>query len=173
MQNAELTTIELNDGTTMRVRPIQDSDAERLLRFHETLSLESTRLRFFTPHPVLTSEELKHFTQLDHDDRQAFVVLDGDEIIAVARYDRIVGTDDAEIAFVVADQWQRKGIATALFPLLTAHALANRATCLVAETLAENRGMRMVFIQTGTAQRPTWDHGVAQTRMPIPGSEPR
>jgi GNAT superfamily N-acetyltransferase len=91
----------------------------------------------------------------------------------VARYDRMIGTDDAEIAFVVADDWQRRGIASALFPKLQAHAVKNGATCLVAETLAENRGMRKVFMQSGSAERPTWDHGVAQTRMPIAGTEDR
>lgn len=167
MPDSDVLFIALNDGRRKLVRPIDATDRDRLRRFHNGLSLDSTRLRFFTPHPTLSDKELVHFTNVDHNNREAFVVLDDDDIIAVGRYDRTIGSDDAEVAFVVADEWQRNGIATGLFPLLRSHAVANGATCLVADTLAENTAMRTVFVRSGTALQPTWSHGVAETRMPI------
>ena len=91
------------------VRPISIRDDERLLRFHATLSPETTRLRFFAVHPHLTLRETTRFTDVDHIDREAWVVLIDDEIIGVGRYERLADPDDAEVAFVVADRWQGFG----------------------------------------------------------------
>src|SRR5688572_12420192 len=98
-------THHLRDGTAVTVRPISTSDDERLVRFHESLSAESTRMRFFSVHPHLSSHETVRFTDVDHYDREAWVALVGDDIIGVGRYERLANPQDAEIAFVVADRW--------------------------------------------------------------------
>ena len=63
--------------------------------FHEGLTDETTRLRFFMLHPHLGQSEVARFTHVDHHDREALVALDGHDIIAVGRYDRLPGTDAA------------------------------------------------------------------------------
>ena len=77
------------------------------------LTNETTRLRFFIPHPHLTPGEVERFTHVDHHEREALVALDGPDLIAVGRFDRLPGTDDAEVAFVVADGWQGQGVGSA------------------------------------------------------------
>jgi len=135
----------LRDGRHVDIRPISASDADALVRFHEQLTAETTRLRFFVTHPHLTAEEVWRFTHVDDRERAALVALDGVDIVAVGRYERLTGTDDAEVAFVVADAWQGLGIGTHLLDRLTRRARTQGITRLVADTLGENRRMRAVF----------------------------
>ena len=141
--------VELLDGTTVHLRPMSPTDGPALVLFHEGLTDETTRLRFFNHHPHLTPRELERFTHVDHHDREALVIFDGPAIIAVGRYDRLSGTDDAEVAFVVADEWQHRGAATHLLHELADRARAEGLTRFLADTLAENRRMRDVFRHSG------------------------
>ena len=78
----------LTDGGTAHVRPIRPTDADALVALHARLSEETIYLRFFTPHPVLSTLEIERFTQVDYDDRMALIAELDDEMVAVARYDR-------------------------------------------------------------------------------------
>lgn len=124
-------------------------DGAALVRFHEHLTDETTRLRFFNHHPHLTPREVERFTHVDHHNREALVIVDGAAIIAVGRYDRLPATSDAEVAFVVADAWQHRGAATHLLAELADRARAEGITRFLADTLAENRPMRDVFRHSG------------------------
>jgi GNAT superfamily N-acetyltransferase len=157
----------MRDDTEILIQPIAPSDGDRLIRFHEALSAETTRTRFFVLHPHLSTQEVSHFTHVDHQDREAFIALLGEDIIGVARFDRLPGSARAEVAFVVADRWQGLGLATRLF-----RSLADRAICVgirqfLAETLAENRPMLALFDHTGTVTRRTTDHGVVELEMDV------
>ena len=158
---------ELSDGRTVLIRPILSSDSDALVRFHESLSRETTRLRFFTIHPHLTPREVERFTHVDHHDREALVALAGDDIIAVGRYDRIPGSTDAEVAFVVADEWQGHGLATVLLHELAARARAEGVTRFVAETLGENHPMQHVFVRSGLLVDSGWDAGVVHVVLDL------
>jgi len=137
-------TVVLRDGSAVAVVPMQATDSARLMRFHDTLSRETTYFRFFSIHPELTTQELHRFTHVDHDDREAIVALADDEIVAVARFDRF-GDAEAEVAFVVADSWQGKGIGSLLFERLARRAVELGISRFVADTLPHNRRMLAVF----------------------------
>jgi RimJ/RimL family protein N-acetyltransferase len=77
------------------------------------------------------------------------VAVDGDDIIGVGRFDRLPGTSDAEVAFVVADDWQGNGAGTQLLQQLVHRARAEGVTRFVADTLSENHRMRGVFRDSG------------------------
>jgi RimJ/RimL family protein N-acetyltransferase len=139
----------LEDGTELVVRTIEAADAGRLVRFHSRLSDETVYLRFFAAHPELRPEEVDRFTQVDHERREAVVALLGDDIVAVARFDRLGDGTDAEVAFVVADELQGKGIATALLGELARRAVVLGVQRLVAETLPHNHRMLAVFRNAG------------------------
>lgn len=141
--------MELLDGTSVRIRPISPADVDALVRFHEGLTNETTRMRFFVMHPHLTPAELERFTHVDHHDREALVALDGSDIIAVARFDRLPSTDDAELAFVVADGWQGNGVGTQLLEHLAHRATTEGVTRFVADTLGDNHRMLAVFRRSG------------------------
>jgi RimJ/RimL family protein N-acetyltransferase len=161
------TATELPDGRIVHIRPILPSDSDALVRFHEGLSGETTRLRFFTLHPHLTPREVERFTHVDHHNREGLVALSGDDIIAVGRYDRIPGTADAEVAFVVADGWQGHGLGTVLLHQLAARARAEGVTRFVAETLSENRPMQRVFGRSGLMVDSGWDAGVVHVVLDL------
>jgi len=141
--------VELLDGTTVHIRPISPSDRDALVHFHEGLTSETTRMRFFLFHPHLTPDELERFTHVNHDDREALVALHGGDIVAVARFDRTPGTDDAEAAFVTADAWQGIGLGTQLLEQLADRARAEGVTRFSADTLGENHRMLGVFRRSG------------------------
>lgn len=157
----------LEDGSSLAIRSIEPTDADALVAFHSGLSLESTRLRFFSPHPTLTDREIERFTNVDHDRREALVALDGDQIVAVARYDRMPDAGTAEVAFVVAEDWRRRGVATRLLHRLAELATERGMTRLVADTLCENRPMAAVFQHAGFVERHTIDQGVVHYTMEL------
>ena len=164
--------VTLRDGTTVAVRSIDASDGPRLVRFHATLSSESIRTRFFSVHPFLSARETVRFTTVDHHDREALVALVDDEIIGVGRYERLARAVDAEVAFVVADRWQRRGLAPILFELLAARAREEGISRFVAETLGGNLAMLKVFRQSGLAMTTSWASGEVHVTMqlgPPPG----
>lgn len=142
-------TIELRDGTRVGLHPMHADDAASLLRFHGSLSTETTHLRFFTVHPELSSTELHRFTHVDHRDREAIVATVCGEIVGVARFDRLDDPDDAEVAFVVADSWQGRGLGTVMFERLAERARDAGISRFVAETLPHNRRMLAVFHHAG------------------------
>ena len=111
------------DGTPLHVRPIRPDDAPRLAAMHARLSLETIYRRFFAGLRMLSERTLEHFTRLDYVDRLALVGILGDRLIAVARYERLAGNRaEAEVAFVVDDEHQGRGIGTLLLEHLAAAA---------------------------------------------------
>ena len=112
----------LADGGTVSVRPIRPADADALLRLHSRLSPEAIYLRYLSPHPRLSPEEIKFLTEVDYRIRMAFVAVLGEEIVAVARYEGKEGRQDAEVAFLVEDSQQGRGIGTLLLEYLAAKA---------------------------------------------------
>jgi acetyl coenzyme A synthetase (ADP forming)-like protein len=157
----------LADGGTVHVRSIRSDDRERLLAFHGRLSPETVQLRFFTPHPRLSDAEIQHFTNVDGRDRAALVAVLDDQIIAVVRYERAPGTDEAEVAFVVEDAHQRRGVATLLLEHLAALARRNGITRFTAETLGHNRRMLDVFRDAGFPIQASWQDGVVHVTFPL------
>ena len=139
----------LRDGTAVEFVVMRPEDAERLLRFHETLSSETTYLRYFSFHPELRPQELYRFTHVDHRDREAVVAVVAGEIVGVARFDRLETPAEAEVAFVVADSWQGRGLGTLLFERLAQRARRLGIERFIAQTLAHNTRMLSVFHHTG------------------------
>jgi RimJ/RimL family protein N-acetyltransferase len=154
------------------IRPIEPSDADRLVRFHGQLSTETTRLRFFSPHPRLTDREVARFTTVDHHDREALVALSDDDIVGVARFDRVDGGDRAEVAFVVADAWQGHGVGTALFRGIADRARRQGIRRLVALVLPENRHMLDLFEHSGLDSTRRFDSGAIHVELYLEAAPP-
>jgi GNAT superfamily N-acetyltransferase len=167
MLSAEPGEVRLRDGTIVLIRPIEAGDAPGLVAFHETLSFETIRRRFFGAHPHLSEAEAQRFATVDHHDREALVAeLDG-ELIAVGRYERRPGDATAEVAFVVTDAWQGRGLAPILLQGLAARARIVGITRFVAETLSENRAMLSVFSHSGLPTTTTTSRGVVDVSMKL------
>jgi GNAT superfamily N-acetyltransferase len=127
------------------VRPITPADADALVRFHKKLSDQTIRLRYFNLHRNLSDEEVAHFTCVDGLNRAAYVVENEGEIIAVGRFDRCDPQCRAEVAFVVADEFQHHGLGTMLLERLVEKAKHASIGEFCASVLAENAMMLAVF----------------------------
>jgi acyl-CoA synthetase (NDP forming)/GNAT superfamily N-acetyltransferase len=138
-----------SDGGVVHLRPIRPDDAEALREFHDRLSERTRYLRFFGPHPRLSDQDVDRFTVIDQRDHVAFVGLLGDDIVAVGRYIRTGEARSAEVAFVVRDDHQGRGLGSILLEHLAAAARENGIERFEAEVLAENDKMIGVFRDAG------------------------
>jgi acyl-CoA synthetase (NDP forming)/RimJ/RimL family protein N-acetyltransferase len=147
------------DGGSVHLRPIRPSDAPALVAFHTTLSERTRYLRFFSPYPRIPARDLYRFTHVDHAGRVALIAELGGQIIAVGRYERIDDTDEAEVAFVVSDAHQGRGIGSVLLEHLAAAAREVGLKRFQALVLAENGGMLRVFRDAGYEISRHFEHG--------------
>ena len=149
------------------VRPIRPDDADRLVAFHSHLSPGTCYRRFFSYHPVLSDSEVERFTHVDYDDRVALVAVSDDRIIGVGRYDRHPGTSEAEVAFVIADEFQGHGIGSLLLDQLVDVARTHGITAFLADTLCENLQMLDVVLHSGFLVSRETEYGTVYLRFPI------
>ncbi len=156
----------LRDGGTAVLRPIRGDDAERLVAFYSRVSDESKYLRFFAPYPRLSASDVARFTRVDHRDRVAFILTVADEMIAVGRYDRM-GRREAEVAFLVEDSHQGRGVGSVLLEHLAQAARENGIERFVAEVLPENHRMAGVFGEAGYHVEGELDDGVQTYALEI------
>jgi RimJ/RimL family protein N-acetyltransferase len=139
----------LRDGTRVRLRPIQPSDAALLSAGLARLSPESARRRFLTPKPRFSSAELRYLTEVDQIDHVALVAVpagDPRALAGVARWVRDPERPDAaEVAVVVCDDLQGQGLGTVLGLALADAARARGVTRFTATMLPENVPARRLF----------------------------
>ncbi|HEX6234368.1 MAG TPA: bifunctional GNAT family N-acetyltransferase/acetate--CoA ligase family protein [Jiangellaceae bacterium] len=160
----------LSDGATAHVRPIRPDDRDRLVAFYARVSDESKYYRFFAPYPNLSERDIELFTHVDHADRVALIMLSGDDMIAVGRYDRI-DKEQAEVAFLVEDAHQGRGIGSVLLEHLAQAARENGIGRFVAEVLPHNRKMIKVFADAGYTVGNTYEDGVVHVSFEIHPTE--
>jgi RimJ/RimL family protein N-acetyltransferase len=141
-------TVATSYGIPLVMRPIAPDDRRRLALAFERLSAASRMQRFLAAKPRLSAAELTYLTDIDHRTHEAFVAVDTeqDRIVGVARY--APEPDDpgtADLAFVVADEWQGQGIATMLTARLVRRAEENGVERLTAATFADNGPARALL----------------------------
>ncbi|MFC9093861.1 GNAT family N-acetyltransferase [Streptomyces sp. NPDC057072] len=165
----------LRDGGTARIRPITVDDAERLVSFYEQVSDESKYYRFFAPYPRLSAKDVHRFTHHDFVDRVGLAATVGGEFIATVRYDRIGAggrpasspADEAEVAFLVQDAHQGRGVASALLEHIAAVARERGIRRFAAEVLPANNKMIKVFTDAGYQQKRSFEDGVVRLEFDL------
>ena len=130
------------------------------------MSDESKYYRFFSPMPQLSDRDVARFTQVDHFDRVAFVVLLSGQIIAVGRYD-VTKPGEAEVAFLVEDKHQGRGIAQLLLEHLAQAGRERGVERFVAEVLPDNQKMIHTFRDAGYRMASGYEDGVMVLEFPI------
>jgi acyl-CoA synthetase (NDP forming)/ribosomal protein S18 acetylase RimI-like enzyme len=156
----------LRDGSTAHLRPIMPEDGAALVAFYALVSEQSKYFRFFAPYPVLSERDVERFTHVDHVKRVAFVVIRADGIIAVGRYDA-VDDREAEVAFLVQDDYQGRGLGQLLLEHLAEAGRERGFERFVAEVLPENTRMIQVFREQGYAVDDDFEDGVLRMVFPI------
>ncbi|MFD6566316.1 GNAT family N-acetyltransferase [Micromonospora profundi] len=162
----------LSDGSTVQLRPISPDDAPAIVAMHSRFSERTRYLRYFSPYPRIPERDLIRFVTVDHSDREAFVVLAGEQIVAVGRYERLGPQAlEAEVAFVVEDAYQGRGIGSVLMEHLADAARRNGIMSFVAEVLPTNGTMLRVFSDFGYQVQREYADGVVHLSFPIAPTE--
>ncbi len=157
----------LKDGGTIHIRPIKPDDIDAMKALYDGLSDTTIYMRFFSPRRTLSDKEWEHFTNVDYTDRLALVGILDDTIVAVARYDRIIGTGEAEAAFLVTDKHQGRGIGTIMLEYLAEAARTRGVSEFTADTLPNNRKMLSMFTGAGFDRTAMFADGVVSVSFPI------
>ncbi len=143
----------LADGTEAGLRPILPTDEQGIKELMYSLSQDTLYQRFMNHYQQFGAKQLLDFIYVDHRQNVALVLTipeaRGEEIIAVARYFLDEPSNRAEVAFLVRDDWQGRGIGKILFEALTVIAKRSGLRGFTALVLRDNRKMQAVFNHSG------------------------
>ncbi|MGI8645937.1 MAG: GNAT family N-acetyltransferase [Nocardioides sp.] len=156
----------LRDGRTAHIRPVRPEDEPLMVEFYSRVSDQSKYYRFFAAMPELSEKDLHRFTNVDHVDRVALVMLLGGEMIAVGRYER-TAPGEAEVAFLVEDKHQGRGIGQLLLEHLAQAGRERGLERFVAEVLPDNQAMIRTFREAGYRVASDYDQGVMTLEFSI------
>ncbi|MFH1676630.1 MAG: GNAT family N-acetyltransferase, partial [bacterium] len=163
------TTLLLDDGTLINYRAVHPTDMEAVKGLFYTLSQESVYLRFMSRMKRISQEQIQDFVLIDHRNEVSIVgtvpEAHGEDIIAIGGYFLDPKTNRAEVAFLVRDDWQGKGIGSYLLKHLTTIARRNGIAGFTAETLLENKAMQRVFYRSGLKVKSKLEGGVYAFKM--------
>lgn len=138
----DATSVRLRDGSRVTVRTIRPDDKALVSAGFERLSAESRYRRFLASMPELSTSALAYLTEVDHHDHEALLAVDAHgNGVGVARYVRREASDVAEAAVTVIDDWQGRGLGTALLDLLADRAREEGIGRFTALMLAQNTDM--------------------------------
>ena len=164
---SDLTTTDVvvRDGSTVCLRPTTSDDVEGLLRFLESLSVESRYFRFFGL-PALTTARVRAL--LDYPAGSSMVAENAGRIVAFAGfYPDPVHRERAEVAFAVADALQGHGIGTRLLEHLASLARSQGIETFSADVLGGNQRMLDVFHDSGFTETSSIEHGVCHITLSL------
>jgi len=143
----------LRDGTEIFFRPVKPTDELALAEMLYSLSEESVRTRYMTHTMVFPHRDIQRFTNIDYRQDIAIVGIiprvSGEEIVALAQYFLDPKTQVAEVAFLVQDEWQQKGMGTFLLDYITKIAKQRGVKSFYAKVLPNNKPMLAVFHNSG------------------------
>jgi acetyltransferase len=166
-------TITLADGARVGIRPIRPEDAPALSALYARLSPETAYQRFFTVMRRLPPDWARILARVDYDRRMALVAVDpAGELIGVARYTCEEPALEAELAVVVQDAWQGRGLGTVLLRELVRHGVARGITRYCAYVLADNGRMLRLFDRLMQVRERRTEQGVTFLRLAPPPAPP-
>jgi acyl-CoA hydrolase len=143
----------LYDGTQIFFRPVRPTDEPDLAKMLYSLSKKSVHTRYMTHTMTFPHKDVQQLTNVDYR-RDISIVgtvpgIYGDQIVAIAQYFLDPKTQAAEVAFLVHDEWQKKGMGTFLLDYITKIAEQRGVKHLYAKVLPINRPMLAIFHNSG------------------------
>jgi len=143
----------LRDGTEIFFRPIKPNDEPALSEMLYSLSEKSVKTRYMTGTVAFPHRQIQLFTNIDYKKDFAIVGVvpsaSGEEIVAIAQYFLDPQTHSAEVAFIVQDEWQQKGMGTFLLDYITQIARQRGVKRFYAKVLPNNKAMLAIFHNSG------------------------
>jgi GNAT superfamily N-acetyltransferase len=153
-------------GRRVWLRLLEPNDANLIRLFFWRLSSETIYLRFLSPIKAPANALVKRLVDIDHHDREALIALDGRGIVGVARY----GTDSTgshEVAVVVADDWQGRGLGSLLLRRLAHIARLRGIDTFRATMLADNRRAKSLILGLSPKARMRLADGYLEADIPL------
>jgi RimJ/RimL family protein N-acetyltransferase len=146
---------------------LERSDGVALRRLFFRLSPATLYRRFHSPIVRPDQAHPERLLDIDHHDREAVVALVDGEIVGVARYARWPGTDKADLAVVVADDWQRQGVATRMLSGLADLALSAGIQDFTASVQGDNQPALKLLRRFRPVERQTCSQGLCEMTLPV------
>ena len=171
-----ISSFTMKDGTQVTIRPIRREDEPSMVKFHETLSDRTVYLRYFYPLSLrrrVAHDRLAHICACDYDNELVLVVdykdpQTGDQrILGVGRLNKLPGGKEAEVAVIISDQYQAKGLGSALLSRLVQIARERNLSRLVAEILHDNLAMQTLLKKFGFRMSLPLDPGSLQVVLDL------
>ena len=163
----------LKDGTQILFRPVKPTDEPALSEMLYSLSTQSVHTRFFTHTTTFPHKDVQKVANIDYQDELAIVAVvpgpAGEEIVAIAQYFHDPKAQAAEVAFVVQDEWQRKGMGSILMAYLAQIARGRGVKRFCAKVLAANKPMLAIFHHSGFQVNTAFDGEVYDITLPLAG----
>jgi RimJ/RimL family protein N-acetyltransferase len=164
--------VELRDGTSLEVRPIRPADADALVALHARLSADTIYRRYFGARPHLATADVERFTRVDGRARFALVAVRGSDLVAVARYEGRPGQRSAELAVVIDDALQHRGVGRLMLERLVDVAREAGLDTLEADVLAGNAAMLALLRTLGLSQRRETDGETVTVSIDLTSADP-
>ena len=169
----------LKDGTQIFFRPVKPTDETALSEMLYSLSADSKQFRYFAHTVRFPHRDVQHFTNIDYEQNLAIVGIipgaSGEEnAVAIAQYFLDPKTNAAEVAFVVQDEWQKRGMGSFLLGYLAQIAMQRGVKQFYAKVLPANVLMLAVFHNSGFPVKTEFDGEVYSLVMDLvkkPGGE--
>jgi acetyltransferase len=161
--------LRLNDGTEIFVRPLKPEDKDKLYQMYTALSKDTNYSRFLIRKPI-TRWIVEKWVEINYTDKMALIATvkeDGEEkIIADARFYTDKETGEAEIAAVVQDHWQNRGVGTKLLQYTVEVAREMGVKTLYAYVSPENK--RIIHITKKLGFKAKWMSDSIEYKIDLP-----
>ncbi|MBI5503018.1 MAG: GNAT family N-acetyltransferase [Deltaproteobacteria bacterium] len=155
----------LRDGLTVFIRPAHPGDERMVRTFLYGLSERSAYHRFHNDVRRMDESAVRQFVNIDYRDTMSLIAVLGASpesrrMIAIGQYLRCAGGDAAEYAFVTADEYQGRGLASFMLRILIEHARAQGYRRFVGDVLVGNPSMLRVLEKAGVPVHRSFEDGV-------------
>ncbi|HEX2648200.1 MAG TPA: GNAT family N-acetyltransferase [Candidatus Dormibacteraeota bacterium] len=169
----ESRVIELGEGTKVHLRPIVAEDEPLLHEAVAAMSERTVYFRFLSPIKRMSDALAHRLAVVDYEDRFALVATThrpagAERIVGVARYDRARGTDMAEVAVAVIDEFQRRGLGSILLTQLARVARQHGIRIFQLIVLPENTEMLALLRKMGWIHQAKLSGGVYEISFDLP-----
>jgi GNAT superfamily N-acetyltransferase len=165
-------TINSPEDPGVSIRAATSGDEERLRGMFSRLSLETIYRRFHLPYPRVPERTLALILNVDHQDKESFLVVVGEEVVGHAMYVRSDNERVAEVAFVIEDGWQSKGVGKLLLSRIAEEARARGVEYFTGEVLGENRRVLGLLNAVFSEVRYVMRDGLYHFRVPLQPLKP-
>jgi GNAT superfamily N-acetyltransferase len=151
----------LKDGSRIHIRPIRPEDDHALVEIFNHLSPQSVYQRFFQALPELSPGMARYLANVNQTNRMALVAEAQGEPVGVGRYERTNDPEVVDLALVVLDEWQNRGLGRILLRETFKAGKSNGISKFRADVLAENRRMLRLLAQESEILERKTEAGIA------------